>query len=179
MEKNKVTTYLLYAVGEIVLVVIGILIAVSINNSNQERKLQASKLDLLESLSEDFEITSDRTIEAKNFIQNNITRVERFLELSSGSMVVPVDTLKSLANGSFRGLNFYPALSSYEAAVSTGQIRLSEGKDQFELVNQFYKHYRFLEDHHEFAGWDFYYGGFFELRKQLGNLTSIGSFRNV
>ncbi|MEQ8907345.1 DUF6090 family protein [Ekhidna sp.] len=37
MEKNKVTTYLLYAIGEIFLVVIGILIAVSINNWNQRR----------------------------------------------------------------------------------------------------------------------------------------------
>ena len=38
MQKNKFTTYLLYAIGEIVLVVIGILIAVSINNWNTERK---------------------------------------------------------------------------------------------------------------------------------------------
>ena len=38
MEKNKFTTYLLYAIGEIVLVVIGILIAVSINNWNQQLK---------------------------------------------------------------------------------------------------------------------------------------------
>ena len=37
MQKNKFTTYLLYAIGEIVLVVIGILIAVSINNWNEDR----------------------------------------------------------------------------------------------------------------------------------------------
>lgn len=35
---NKVTTYLLYAIGEIMLVVIGILIAVSIDNWNEDRK---------------------------------------------------------------------------------------------------------------------------------------------
>lgn len=38
MEKNKVTTYLLYAIGEILLVVIGIMIAVSLNNWNDDRK---------------------------------------------------------------------------------------------------------------------------------------------
>lgn len=38
MEKNKTRKYLKYAIGEIVLVVIGILIALSINNWNEERK---------------------------------------------------------------------------------------------------------------------------------------------
>lgn len=38
MQENKITTYLLYAIGEIALVVIGILIAVSIDNWNENRK---------------------------------------------------------------------------------------------------------------------------------------------
>ena len=38
MEKNKTGKYFKYAIGEIVLVVIGILIALSINNWNEERK---------------------------------------------------------------------------------------------------------------------------------------------
>jgi len=38
MEKNKTGKYLKYAIGEIVLVVIGILIALSINNWNENRK---------------------------------------------------------------------------------------------------------------------------------------------
>lgn len=36
--ENKVGKYLRYALGEIVLVVIGILIALQINNSNEKRK---------------------------------------------------------------------------------------------------------------------------------------------
>lgn len=36
MQKNKITTYLLYAIGEIILVVIGIMIAVYLNNLNQK-----------------------------------------------------------------------------------------------------------------------------------------------
>ena len=38
MEKNKTGKYLKYAIGEIVLVVIGILIALSINNWKEGRK---------------------------------------------------------------------------------------------------------------------------------------------
>ena len=38
MEKNKTGKYFKYAIGEIVLVVIGILIALQINNFNEQRK---------------------------------------------------------------------------------------------------------------------------------------------
>lgn len=38
MEKNKTGKYLKYAIGEILLVVIGILIALSINNWNEQKK---------------------------------------------------------------------------------------------------------------------------------------------
>jgi len=40
LTENKFSKYLLYAIGEIVLVVIGILIALQINNWNEERKLE-------------------------------------------------------------------------------------------------------------------------------------------
>lgn len=45
---NKTRTYLLYAIGEILLVVIGILIALQINNWNEERKNRAYELTMLE-----------------------------------------------------------------------------------------------------------------------------------
>ncbi len=38
LTENKFSKYLLYAIGEIILVVIGILIALSINNWNQEQQ---------------------------------------------------------------------------------------------------------------------------------------------
>ena len=41
MEKKKTGKYLKYAIGEIILVVIGILIALSINNWNEDRKQQS------------------------------------------------------------------------------------------------------------------------------------------
>ena len=40
LSDNKFSKYLVYAIGEIVLVVIGILIALSINNWNENNKLR-------------------------------------------------------------------------------------------------------------------------------------------
>jgi len=47
MEKNKIGKYLKYAIGEIVLVVIGILIALQINNWNELNKERASEKIIL------------------------------------------------------------------------------------------------------------------------------------
>ena len=48
--KNKTGKYLKYAFGEIVLVVIGILIALSINNWNEERKENKQERFILQKL---------------------------------------------------------------------------------------------------------------------------------
>ena len=53
MEKSKTTTYLLYAIGEIALVVIGILIALQVNNWNERKKDKALAQSIYQSLREE------------------------------------------------------------------------------------------------------------------------------
>ena len=47
MEKNKTGKYFKYAIGEIVLVVIGVLIALSINNWNESKKIEKLEISTL------------------------------------------------------------------------------------------------------------------------------------
>ncbi len=54
LSENKFSKYLLYAIGEIILVVIGILIALQINNWNEERKLKQQQKVVLKALYADF-----------------------------------------------------------------------------------------------------------------------------
>lgn len=49
----KFSEYLLYAIGEIVLVVIGILIALQINNYSEQKKARSEEKVLLSNLSND------------------------------------------------------------------------------------------------------------------------------
>jgi len=75
MEKNKTGKYLKYAIGEIVLVVIGILIALSINNWNEQRKTDQLELKLL------FELKSSIIESEKELTYSydeNIITVQRF-----------------------------------------------------------------------------------------------------
>ena len=55
MEKNKTGKYLKYAIGEIILVIIGILIALQINNWNTIEKSKSESNGLLILLKQDLE----------------------------------------------------------------------------------------------------------------------------
>nr|WP_262916383.1 DUF6090 family protein [Aestuariivivens sediminis] len=54
IKENRVSKYFLYAVGEIVLVVIGILIALQINNKKEEINNRIVEQSILNNLKEDF-----------------------------------------------------------------------------------------------------------------------------
>jgi len=55
LAENRLTRYLLYALGEILLVVIGILLALQVNNWNEDRKFRTQQAGLLSDLSKDLE----------------------------------------------------------------------------------------------------------------------------
>ncbi len=53
LSENKFSKYLLYAIGEIVLVIIGILIALQINNKNEQRKTENKIVSILKEVQHD------------------------------------------------------------------------------------------------------------------------------
>jgi len=59
MEQNKTGKYLKYAIGEIALVVIGILIALSINNWNEGNKRTAQEVKILKEIISELETAVD------------------------------------------------------------------------------------------------------------------------
>jgi len=75
-DDNKSLKYARYAVGEILLVVIGILIALSINNWNQNRLNQLDKKEILSKLQIEFQanknILQDYKIKNERSMNSNI-----------------------------------------------------------------------------------------------------------
>jgi hypothetical protein len=62
LAENRFSRYLIYAIGEIVLVVIGILIALQINNWNEEYKTRLIEKDLYEKLSRDLDKETENNL---------------------------------------------------------------------------------------------------------------------
>tara|TARA_B110000046_G_C13009850_1_gene406171 strand:- start:1604 stop:2359 length:756 start_codon:yes stop_codon:yes gene_type:complete len=83
MEKNKTGKYLKYAVGEIVLVVIGILIALQINNLNEQRNEKIKEQTLLIQLREDYQsnlLQLDGKIEMRNIVIFNALKILNIID---------------------------------------------------------------------------------------------------
>ncbi len=81
LTQNKVSKYLLYAIGEIVLVVIGILIALQINNWNEDRKSKNGFEQTMLGLSAD--IRNDTTI-----IQHYISVLQT--QEKAAQLIIPI-----------------------------------------------------------------------------------------
>ncbi|WJJ95838.1 DUF6090 family protein [Algibacter luteus] len=63
LSENKFSKYLLYAIGEIVLVIIGILIALQINNKNEQRKTENKIVSILKEVQNDLALDIQKSDE--------------------------------------------------------------------------------------------------------------------
>ncbi len=127
IEKTKVRSYFLYAIGEIVLVVVGILIALSINNWNENRKNEIERIVILKNLktelAEDFfqlTYTLDRLDarkKAADYLYNLITSETKNSALDSTQIV---DAL--MRCGYIH--KFVPTFAVYNEIQNSGKLNL-------------------------------------------------------
>jgi len=78
LTENKFIKYLIYAIGEIVLVVIGILIALQLNNLNDQRKSKETVQVYYEQLLQDFEVDRAFIEETTAYYDSNNVKVEEY-----------------------------------------------------------------------------------------------------
>ncbi len=146
MEKNKTGKYLKYAIGEIVLVVVGILIALSINNWNENRKSDIELYNYLELMGE--ELQQDKLFYSK-LISENKSRLDYLISLSSGNFekLNLEDALENIAYN-FATRNFG---SAYYALKENGKLINTNNK---ELRNQMVHYYEDLAvDYNQYTDW--------------------------
>ena len=120
---GKFRTYLAYAAGEIVLIVLGILIALQINVWRENRKLEAQRADLIESLTSDFQATIEKAETVIEDGQANLEEHLKFLKVVGGDITdLSVAEIKAIEyTGS---IEFQPILGTLQTALSTGSIGL-------------------------------------------------------
>ncbi|WGK65854.1 DUF6090 family protein [Croceiramulus getboli] len=91
ITQNRTKKYLLYAIGEIILVVIGILIALQINNSNELKKQRVKEVQFLKNLQSDLIFEQDEHERYIAIRENIVNSAQMALEHFNGK---PVDNIQ-------------------------------------------------------------------------------------
>jgi hypothetical protein len=151
-DDNKPIKYLRYAIGEIVLVVIGILIALSINNWNENRKKGIAEQNLyqtlISSLESDLEDANDKISSVDKSIKaQEIFIINSFEEIKDKFNTVQLEEfLYSVSNSS---RSFFPNYGLYEKISNNNQIDLIQSTELqmkiIELYEQYYKRYNDID----------------------------------
>lgn len=135
MEQNNTGKYLKYAIGEIVLVVIGILIALQINNWNEAKKTKTFELKMLaqihQALKADYDYTYNHSLGYRN--NETIKAVQYFFDLMRG-VERPSDSLRHYFNWLSYGLSFQVNLGPYESLKSMGLEKISNDSLRNQIV---------------------------------------------
>ena len=149
MEKNKTGKYFKYAIGEIFLVVIGILIALTINNWNEAKKYTNDKIEFLNSIKNELLLDSKR---ADSLIVRYQKHLSYFNMIDSTFNLHEVD-LMPLSDSSnvlnYRKLMnkpsaFVPNNGTYQSFIYYGSVKIVKNK---ELLINLQKYYSIIEDY--------------------------------
>ena len=80
LAENKTVKYAKYAVGEFLLIVAGILVALQIQNWNEERKLEQERRELIVNLASDFQIKLERLKDQIPAFESQLDTMQQFME---------------------------------------------------------------------------------------------------
>ncbi|MCK0108954.1 DUF6090 family protein [Flavobacteriaceae bacterium S0825] len=135
MKQNKTSQYFKYAIGEIVLVVIGILIALSINNWNEARKSSAFEEEILTQVKANL-IKDKLSLEDISLsFQNAILSSNKILESQWSAQ--DKDSLKFWLADVIMFDRFQPLTNAYEVLKSKGLDQVKNKELRF-LLGTYY-----------------------------------------
>jgi hypothetical protein len=143
-KSNMKGKYLSYAIGEIILVVIGILIAFQLNSWNSDRLEVIKQNKILGNLHEEF-------LENKAQLDNALITYSSSLKASifindlvgEPRAEVAKHNIDSIFYESLPALEFYPSSQSIENVIQSGNLNLIKNQEIITLFNQ----WKTLQDH--------------------------------
>ncbi len=134
-----------YAFGEILIVIVGISIAFSLNKCSENKKNQEQKEQYLISLRQDIE-------EDKAQLQSNIEQINQKVSLSTELLPVlnsddpqKVTKLRSVYQLA-QLTNFTPKDFTYQALVNSGDLKLLDDLELKKAIERHYANYKTISD---------------------------------
>ncbi len=124
LTENKFSKYFLYAIGEIILVVIGILIALNINNNNEQRKQRAQELHYLDNIKTDLHMNIkqiDTYIETRT---KAIASANTIIEHYEGKPLTDLEAFNEHTVNIYTWRKFFQSNNTFQELVNSGNLAL-------------------------------------------------------
>jgi len=136
LTENKVSKYIVYAIGEIILVVIGILIALALNNWNEKRKEKLTEIQLYKEIRDDLHfslIDLERDLEGHRLHNRRTIALRDHLK----QKLPLTDSIPRYLRNIDNDWQFFPRTSGFDALKSIGFATLSNDSLRENITNLF------------------------------------------
>ena len=135
LMENKTGKYFKYAIGEIILVVIGILIALQINNWNENKKLETKTQDyyvqLLDDLNSDI-ISTENSIEE---FSNHLKEYNKYMSSYDEEGLTPITAYEQLSKLTLISTPLTFNTNTIESLQNSGDVGLIPSHIRNKLMN--------------------------------------------
>jgi len=142
-DDNRPLKYARYAIGEILLVVIGILIALQINNWNEEHKKKALMITNIKSIAEDIQADILNIQKANRSLHKQVVAAEDIIPIMESENRFIADSLKFILD--FNSFTTAPIISerskTWNFLNSSGAISEFPDSELFKMLQDYYQNY--------------------------------------
>jgi len=135
LSENKFSKYLVYAIGEIILVVIGILIALQINNWNENQKLETKTQEYYQQLLDDLKndiLSAQKTIEE---YKNHQREYNNYLSSFDKEVLTPLKAYNTISKLALIITPIKFNTNTMESLQNSGDIGLIPSQIRNKLMN--------------------------------------------
>lgn len=127
--KKKFRKYLIYAIGEIILIVVGIMLALQLNNWNKSSENNHKENTLLVKLQQEFSGNQQNLLESINHLNIVKSELTVFLSLMGPNpKVVDENRIHNYVAIYYWNPGYGPNKVVFDVAISTGEINLIKNK---------------------------------------------------
>ena len=168
IETGSVRRYLLYATGEVLLVMVGILLALQINNWNEERKKDALEIEYLSGIKQDLEADIPTIARRRNGIARRISILHQIDSTYLPILFQPYEISLDSVDIHFvfrRGSSVRLTMGSYNTLISNASVGLIRNSDLLQSIQALYESrypgtlsvYDDIKKREEHIGWKYAY----------------------
>lgn len=173
LKESSTFKYLTYALGEILLVIIGILIALMVNRKYEAYKVSKERISIINSMQNDWQGNKTKLESVIKKYDSLDTNMLRVLQTVYGEKKkIPLDTLEYLTGSFFRYFNYNPNLTTYYEAQSSGKLSIIKDKELSYLYTEYFENLEDFDNHIRLCSDMYYNGAIWEMRKTTGFMSA-------